>query len=255
MASRSGVPHRFRLPRSRHVDLDLTSIDADDYRAALDADGEDLRRADLFGASDGGDGGNGMAMPSSNTSTATTGAPVATSTQQGWVQRPTTATTCKNRKIRARTSDVWNDFEVVNGKKTRYAARCHYYKKVLTALSTDDTSHLLRYHKSCARKADRAANFQFVLNYNSDGSVRNWDYNSDVAHIELCHLIARVFLPLGIGAYDVFVEYIRRAHNPRYNPVCRQTTTTDFVKHFNQNHTLMMEYLFASTSTAITSDI
>jgi hypothetical protein len=123
MASRSGVPHRFQSPRSRHVDVDvdLTSIDADDYRAALDADGEDLRRVDLFGASDGGDGGNGMAMPSSNTSTVTTGALVATSTQQGWVQRPTTAMTCKNRKIRARTFDVWNDFEVVNGKKTRYA--------------------------------------------------------------------------------------------------------------------------------------
>jgi hypothetical protein len=75
---------------------------------------------------DGGDGGNGMATPSSNTSKATTGALVATATQQGRVQRPTTVMTHKNRKIRVCTSDVWNDFkelfEVVNGKKTRYAA-------------------------------------------------------------------------------------------------------------------------------------
>jgi hypothetical protein len=75
---------------------------------------------------DGGDGGNGMATPSSNTSKATTWALVATATQQGRVQRPTTVMTHKNRKIRVCTSDVWNDFEelfeVVNAKKTRYAA-------------------------------------------------------------------------------------------------------------------------------------
>jgi hypothetical protein len=36
-------------------------------------------------------------------------------------------------------------------------------------------------------------------------------------------LIARLDLPLGIGAYDDFVEYIRHAHDPRYAPICRQT--------------------------------
>jgi hypothetical protein len=108
MVSRSGVPPRFLSPRPRHVDvdLDLTSIDTDDYHAGLDADGEDLGRADLFDANDGGDNGNGMATPSSNMSMAATGAPVATTTQQGRVQRPTTVMTCKNRKIRTRTSDV-----------------------------------------------------------------------------------------------------------------------------------------------------
>jgi hypothetical protein len=87
MASRSGVPPQFWLPRTRQVDVDLdpTSIDVDDYRAGLDADGDDLRRADLFGASDGGDGGNRMVMPSSNMSTAVTGVPVATATQEGRV--------------------------------------------------------------------------------------------------------------------------------------------------------------------------
>jgi hypothetical protein len=241
------------------VDLDPTSIKTDDYCAGLDTDDEDLGRADLFGASDGGDDRNEMVTPSSNTSTAVTGVPMATATQQGQVQRPMMAMTRKNRKIHTRTSDVWNNFEelfeVVNGKKTRYAARCLYCKKVLSALSTGGTGHQLRHHKSCARKADHAANSQSVLNYNSDGSVRNWDYNPDVARIELCHLIARLELPLGIDAYDAFVEYIRCAHNPRYNLVCRQTTTTYFVKHFNQTRTLMMEFLSACTSIAITSDI
>jgi hypothetical protein len=231
MMSRSGVPPRFRSPRLRRVDVDLdpTSIDVDDYRAGLDADGENLGRADLFVASDGGDSGNEMATPSSNTSTAATGGVGGCSNTTGAGERPTTATTRKNRKIRTRTSDMLNDFEelfeVVNGKKTRYATRCHYCKKVITALSTSDIGHLLMHRKSCARKTGRAANSQSVLNYNSDGSVRSWDYNPDVARIELCRLIARLDLPLGIGAYDAFVEYIRCAHNPRYNPVYRQPTT------------------------------
>jgi hypothetical protein len=83
MTSRSGVPPRFRSPQPRHVDVDVDStfIDADDYRAGMDVDGVDLGRENLFGASNGGDGGNGMATPSSNTNTAMTGAPVATATQ------------------------------------------------------------------------------------------------------------------------------------------------------------------------------
>jgi hypothetical protein len=70
-------------------------------------------------------------------------------------------------------------------------------------LSTGGTGHLLRHRKSCAHKADRVANSQSVLNYNSNGSVRNWDYNPYVARIEFCCLIARLDMPLGIGAYDV----------------------------------------------------
>jgi hypothetical protein len=94
-----------------------------------------------------------------------------------------------------------------------------------------------------------------VLNYNPNGFVRNWDYSPEVAHVELCRLIARLDLPLGIGAYDAFVDYIRHAHNPRYAPVCRQTTTKDFVKHFNQTCTLMMDCLTTCSSVAITIDI
>jgi hypothetical protein len=127
--------------------------------------------------------------------------------------------------------------------------------KIITALSTGGTGHLLRHRISFAHKDDRVAKTQSVLNYNSDGYVRNWDYSPEVAHVGLYCLIARLDLPLGIGAYDAFVDYIRRAHNPRYVPVCRQTTTKDFVKHFNQTHTLMMDCLTACSSIAITSDI
>jgi hypothetical protein len=120
---------------------------------------------------------------------------------------------------------VWNDFEelfnIVNGKRARYGAKCHYCMKIITALSTGGTGHLLRHRISFAHKDDRVAKTQSVLNYNSDGYVRNWDYSPEVAHVGLYCLIARLDLPLGIGAYDAFVDYIRRAHNPRYVPVCR----------------------------------
>jgi hypothetical protein len=110
------------------------------------------------------------------------------------------------RKTHARTSDMWNDFEelfnIVNGKRTRYGTKCHYCKKMITALSTGGTGHLLRHRISCAHKVDHAVKTQSVLNYNSDGSVRNWDYSPEVACVELCHLIARLDLPLGIGVYD-----------------------------------------------------
>jgi hypothetical protein len=157
------------------------------------------------------------------------------------------------------TSYAWNVFEelfhVVNGKRTRYGAKCDYCKKMLTAQSTGCTGHLLRHRISCARKADHVAKAQSVLNYGSDGSVRSWDYNPKTTHIKLCHLIARLDLHLGIGAYDAFIEYISHTHNPRYVPVCSQTTTKDFVKHFNQTRTVMLDCLTACSFVAITSDI
>jgi hypothetical protein len=52
-----------------------------------------------------------------------------------------------------------------------------------------------------------------MLALNPDGSVHNWTYKPDVARLELCHLIARLDLPLCIGETDAFEEYIQRAHN------------------------------------------
>jgi hypothetical protein len=84
-----------------------------------------------------------------------------------------------------------------------------------------------------------------MLNYDFDGSIRGWDYNPETAHIKLCCLIARLDLSLDIDAYNAFVEYIRRAHSPTYVPLCRQTTTKDFVKHFNQTQTIILDCLTA----------
>jgi hypothetical protein len=160
---------------------------------------------------------------------------------------------------RARTSHVWNNFEEiseeVNGKRVCSGAKCTLCKKVLTGVSTNGTGHLIRHLASCSKKADHFARSQSVLQFSSDGSLRNWEYNAEFARTELCRMIARLDLPLGIGAYNAFVDYIKRAHNPRFAPVSRQTTTRDVAKLFNQSRTLLMDCLNACSSVAITSDI
>jgi hypothetical protein len=133
------------------MSVDLTSTNTNEYRAGLNSgpqgdDSEDLGTVDLFGdfeAMDGGDG-VGMATPRSTVSTVTpTATPGAMTTmtpltpEQRTKPTSTTQAQTHGRKTHAQTSDAWNDFEelfhIVNGKRTRYGAKCNYYKKVLTA--------------------------------------------------------------------------------------------------------------------------
>jgi hypothetical protein len=72
-------------------------------------------------------------------------------------------------------------------------------KAILSARSTAGTDHLIRHQKACRKKTDHAARVQSRLAFNPDGSLHNWDYNPAVARSELCRLIARLDLPLGIG--------------------------------------------------------
>jgi hypothetical protein len=46
---------------------------------------------------------------------------------------------------------------------------------------------------------------------------------------ELCHLIARLDLPLCFGEYVAFQEYITLAHNHMFVKSSRQTTTRDLI--------------------------
>ena len=121
----------------------------------------------------------------------------------------TTSTVVGNGKHK---SKVWADFEQiyenVNGKKVCTKAICKICKNTLSARSKAGTGHLKRHQVSCRQKANRAARVQSRLAFNSDGSVHNWEYKPAVARFELCHLIARLDLPLGIGE----TQGLRRVH-------------------------------------------
>jgi len=86
--------------------------------------------------------------------------------------------------------------------------------------------------------------------------VHNWDYKPYIARSELCCLIARLDLPLGIGETEVWEEYIVRAHNPRFVKVSRQTTTRDLSKLFTERRNMLKNHVLSVVSSvALTSDI
>jgi hypothetical protein len=159
-----------------------------------------------------------------------------------------------------RKSPVWADFteifEDINGVSTCTKAVCKMCKATLSARSAASTGHLKRHQKSCKLKTDQRARVQSRLSYNPDGSVYNWDYKPEVARAELCRLIAKLDLPLGIGDTDAFEEYIQRAHNPRFVRVSRQSTTRDLGKLFTERRNMIKNCILPDASTvALTSDI
>jgi hypothetical protein len=117
-----------------------------------------------------------------------------------------------------RKSIVWVDFdevfEKVNGSNVRIAVICRMCKTRLSARPSAGTGHLLRHQKACRKKVNHAARVQSRLAFNPDGSLHNWEYDPIVARIELCRLITRLDLPLGIGETQTWEDYIARAHNP-----------------------------------------
>jgi hypothetical protein len=97
-----------------------------------------------------------------------------------------------------RTFAVWEDFTEIKENKIRVAAICKLCGKRYSARSTAGTGHLIRHQKSCRRKHDNNRRVQSRLALNPDG-LHNWMYDPVVARTELCRLIARLDLPLGIG--------------------------------------------------------
>ena len=97
-----------------------------------------------------------------------------------------------------RKSSVWADFKEVKKNNVRVAAICKMCSKRLSARSCASTGHLIRHQASCRKKTDHAHRVQSRLALNRD-DFHNWVYNPAVAHTELCRLITRLDLPLGIG--------------------------------------------------------
>jgi hypothetical protein len=104
-------------------------------------------------------------------------------------------------------------------------------------------------------KGRRATGAQSLLQLNSDGSVANWEYSPEVARVQLVRLIARLDLPLGFGESEAFDDYITTAHNPRFTPCSRQTTTRDLIKYFTERRDKLVDTLKTISSVALTSDI
>ena len=92
----------------------------------------------------------------------------------------------------------------MNGNKIQTTTIYRMCKVVLSARSAAGTGHLISYQKSCRKKVNHAARVQSRLAFNPDGSVHNWNYNHAMARSELCRLIARLDLPLGIGETEAF---------------------------------------------------
>ena len=95
-------------------------------------------------------------------------------------------------------SAVWEDFTEIKENNIRVAAICKMCGKRYTARSAAGTGHLKRHQKSCKAKHDNDKRVQSRLALNANG-LHNWVYDPATARIELCRLIARLDLPLGIG--------------------------------------------------------
>jgi hypothetical protein len=155
---------------------------------------------------------------------------------------------------------VWHYLDAllkdVGGKLVRYGARCKFCKKELSGKSTSGTGHLLRHVKSCLRKRQAATSSnQTSLHFSPDGRVTHFEYNPAVARTELCRLVARLDLPLGFGASPEFEEYIRIAHNPRFERVSRTTTTSDIDAYFLTKVDEVKSLLSDASCVCLTSDI
>jgi hypothetical protein len=141
----------------------------------------------------------------------------------------------------------------IEGKSIRYGARYKFCKKEMSGKSTSGTGHLVRHVKSCLRKRQAATSSnQTSLNFAPDGHVAHFEYNPAV---ELCHLIARLDLTLGFGASPEFEEYIRIAHNPRFERVSRTTTASDIDAYFLTKVDEVKSLLSDASCVCLTFDI
>jgi hypothetical protein len=126
----------------------------------------------------------------------------------------------------------------------------------LSGKLSSGTDHLLRHVKSCLCKRQVATSSnQTSLHFALDGHVAHFEYSSAVVRTELCHLLARLDLPLGLGASHEFEEYIRTSHNPRFEHVSRTTTTSNIDAYFLGKVDEVKSLLSDACCVCLTSDI
>jgi hypothetical protein len=114
------------------------------------------------------------------------------------------------------TSACWEDFvPIFDENKVRTHAICKRCGKKFAARALIGTGSLNRRMTVCRKKLVNDRKVQSRLAMNVDG-LHNWVYDASCAHNELCRLIARLDLPLGIGDTQAWEDYIKNAHNPRF---------------------------------------
>ena len=84
----------------------------------------------------------------------------------------------------------------MNGKRIRFQAKCLHCGRVYAAQSQFGTGSLLRHCGKCPVRNRRSNLGQYVIQFNSDGSVSTWEYSPEFARTQLCRLISRLDLPL-----------------------------------------------------------
>ena len=105
------------------------------------------------------------------------------------------------------------------------------------------------------KKQKHATMVQYKLALNPNG-LKNQVYDLAVACSELCRLIAKLDLPLGIGDTQAWEDYIKRAHNPLFGKVSRQTTTRDLGRLFADERSMLMKSVLPACSfVSLTYDI
>jgi hypothetical protein len=138
-----------------------------------------------------------------------------------------------SRPNRPSTSVCWEDFEKltkkINGKDVRYGTRCLHCRKEYSVYSRFGTGHLLCHQESYPKKREKCHMAQSHITFNKDGTIRNWEYSAEVAHVYLVRLLARLDLPLRLGETKVWEDYIKTSHNPRYTTVSKQTIARDLL--------------------------
>jgi hypothetical protein len=153
-------------------------------------------------------------------------------------------------------SNVWSYFdEVKDGDNCRIAAICKHCSTRYSAIPANGTTHLRRHMKKCMQQQNHSDMVQDKLALNAN-CLANWKYDPMIARIELCRLIARLDLALGIGETQAWSDYIRNAHNPLFKGVSRKTTTRDMAKLFDEQRAMLLNIDFpAASSVSLTSDI
>jgi hypothetical protein len=99
---------------------------------------------------------------------------------------------------------------------------------------------------ACRKKLANDRKVQSRLAMNVDGMHKVYDASR--ARNELCRLIARLDLPLGNGDTHAWEDYIKIAHNPRFQKVSTQTTTRDMHKLFADQRALLTHPLTSCSS-------